>query len=370
MNPDADILWFEDEEMVLKSTIPVFKKNNLRVQGVKNPHNGLNILETQDISLVLLDLRMPEMDGIKVIREIKSRKAEVPIVLLSAYIHDPEYKQRLDKKDIVDSIEKPIPMETAASFHEIIRRIQRPSNAFKARHFEPFTIPFHDYLTMEPDQTQLLQKRAQALHKPWIENQWRERKAKWMIVCDHTVLRASSTFDDYPTREELVEVGQTFGLIPFVFFVAPQSEESRWTSLRDAGDYYPTIQLNAAGKKQSICIIADFDTGNMTSLFDLELLENNKVVDIDYHFDFFHFNKHHEHEISYYVKKLLIELVDENNRKTVQNMPCYLVQNWGLSPFTEINPDRSGLVGRDVFKKFSIVVVLDGKNKRTKIYYD
>ena len=51
---------------------------------------GLQLATEQDPDLVLLDINMPGLNGIEVLRQMKEMRADLPIILCSAY---PEYKQ-------------------------------------------------------------------------------------------------------------------------------------------------------------------------------------------------------------------------------------------------------------------------------------
>ena len=46
---------------------------------------GLQLFARHPVDLILLDLKMPGMDGLAVLRELRQRNSEVPILLLTAY---------------------------------------------------------------------------------------------------------------------------------------------------------------------------------------------------------------------------------------------------------------------------------------------
>ncbi len=52
--------------------------------------DGLKLFESTDIDAVVLDYYMPEMDGGKLAEELKKRKPDVPIVMLSAFVTLPQ----------------------------------------------------------------------------------------------------------------------------------------------------------------------------------------------------------------------------------------------------------------------------------------
>jgi DNA-binding NtrC family response regulator len=56
-----------------------------RVLTATNGSEALGILERQNPQLVLLDLEMPDMNGLQVLKEIRHREDDVPVVMITAY---------------------------------------------------------------------------------------------------------------------------------------------------------------------------------------------------------------------------------------------------------------------------------------------
>lgn len=77
------ILIVDDEE-----TIVVAAKTALEVYGyeVETASSGFESLEKlENIDIVLLDIKMPEMNGIETLKEIKKRKPKLPVIMITAY---------------------------------------------------------------------------------------------------------------------------------------------------------------------------------------------------------------------------------------------------------------------------------------------
>ena len=48
-------------------------------------NEALDVLEKGEISMVITDMRMPNMSGLELLREVKSRYPAIPVVLISGY---------------------------------------------------------------------------------------------------------------------------------------------------------------------------------------------------------------------------------------------------------------------------------------------
>ncbi len=67
-----------------------FEEEGFEVVSAVNGEEALELFEAQSPDLVILDINMPGMNGIEVLRRMKEINAELPVILCSAY---PEYKQ-------------------------------------------------------------------------------------------------------------------------------------------------------------------------------------------------------------------------------------------------------------------------------------
>lgn len=77
------ILIIEDDFMIAESTITLLKYHQFEVEWVNNGFDGLAHLAKQSFDLVLLDLGLPMMDGMQVLKQIR-QKTGVPVLIISA----------------------------------------------------------------------------------------------------------------------------------------------------------------------------------------------------------------------------------------------------------------------------------------------
>lgn len=83
------ILCVDDETTGLAIRKMTLESQGYRVETAENGAEGLAIFSSQAIDLVVLDYKMPGMDGDVVAERMKRLKPDVPILLLSAYVDLP-----------------------------------------------------------------------------------------------------------------------------------------------------------------------------------------------------------------------------------------------------------------------------------------
>ena len=107
MNDKPKILYVDDEEL----NITVFRLTFSKVFEVLTANSGEKGIEVftshPDIKFVISDMRMPTMNGLEFIREIRNVCAHIPCIILSCYQGNPEILKALDKGEIVDYLLKP-----------------------------------------------------------------------------------------------------------------------------------------------------------------------------------------------------------------------------------------------------------------------
>jgi two-component system cell cycle sensor histidine kinase/response regulator CckA len=87
-NPQARlILAVDDEPIILRSVTAALAMAGLRVMIAENGIAGLEAFlhAADEIDLVLTDVVMPVMDGIAMVQAIRSRRPDVPVLLMTAY---------------------------------------------------------------------------------------------------------------------------------------------------------------------------------------------------------------------------------------------------------------------------------------------
>ena len=79
------ILVVDDEEVVQLSYLRILSGDHCQVQAVRNGHDALQIMAQHPFDVVLLDLRMPGMDGMSTLKGIKANWPESEVIIITGY---------------------------------------------------------------------------------------------------------------------------------------------------------------------------------------------------------------------------------------------------------------------------------------------
>jgi DNA-binding response OmpR family regulator len=78
------ILLAEDEKALSKAIIKIFEKNNYSADAVYDGEDALAYLEMGNYDVAVLDIMMPKMDGITVLKKIRAEGNRIPVLMLTA----------------------------------------------------------------------------------------------------------------------------------------------------------------------------------------------------------------------------------------------------------------------------------------------
>ncbi len=81
------ILFVEDDAMNRRVVRDMLSVAEVEMAEAEDAETGLKMIEDGDFAIILMDLRMPGMDGLTAIRNIRARgdaKADIPVVVVTA----------------------------------------------------------------------------------------------------------------------------------------------------------------------------------------------------------------------------------------------------------------------------------------------
>jgi two-component system cell cycle sensor histidine kinase/response regulator CckA len=109
INGNETILFVDDESHIASAAEDTLADHGYRVIASTDPVKALELFAQhhRDISLVITDIVMPQLDGIELIRRIRSIKPEVRIIAISGYKKHVEDKKGVEKDEGVSFLQKP-----------------------------------------------------------------------------------------------------------------------------------------------------------------------------------------------------------------------------------------------------------------------
>lgn len=109
----AKILLVDDEEVVLETLGSLLRSEMHEVTAVSEGQEAYDLIwSTADIDLLVTDIRMSPVDGMKLIKLAKEVRPALPIVVVSAYLDDDTIKQVMGL-GCATYIKKPFTVEEA-----------------------------------------------------------------------------------------------------------------------------------------------------------------------------------------------------------------------------------------------------------------
>lgn len=107
MQKNYSILYAEDEDQVRENYVLYLENYFGKIYEASNGREALDTYYDKKPDVLLLDITMPEINGIEVIRRIREHDEKTPIIILSAHSHK-EYLFDAIKLKLVDYLVKPI----------------------------------------------------------------------------------------------------------------------------------------------------------------------------------------------------------------------------------------------------------------------
>jgi CheY-like chemotaxis protein len=82
------LLYVDDEKNSLKAFLRHFRKRPYEILTTSNAAKALSMISTDDFDLVILDISMPGMDGLALLKKLRISHPNLPIIMLSGLISD------------------------------------------------------------------------------------------------------------------------------------------------------------------------------------------------------------------------------------------------------------------------------------------
>jgi DNA-binding NtrC family response regulator len=124
MNKDVRILVVDDEMIVRESLSNYLREDGYEAVAVESGEEALKKVETERWNILFVDFKMPGMDGLEVLREVKKIASDLPVIIITAYATIDSAVQAM-KDGAYDYIVKPFDPEAIALVVEKVVEHQR-----------------------------------------------------------------------------------------------------------------------------------------------------------------------------------------------------------------------------------------------------
>ena len=107
---DMKVLLVDDEEEFVKALAERLKMRDLRSDTVLDGEEALSYVEDQEPDVMVLDLKMPGIDGMQVLRQVRKAYPDIQVIILTGHgtEKDEEEAKRLGA---FDYLEKPVNLD-------------------------------------------------------------------------------------------------------------------------------------------------------------------------------------------------------------------------------------------------------------------
>lgn len=116
------ILVIDDEEIVRRSCSRTLSPLGYDVSLTQSSLDGLKMIDNEEFDLVLTDIKMPDMDGIEVLKQVREKFPEMKVIIMTGY-QTVENAVKSVQLGAFDYIEKPFsPDELISSVSKALGR--------------------------------------------------------------------------------------------------------------------------------------------------------------------------------------------------------------------------------------------------------
>jgi DNA-binding NtrC family response regulator len=116
------ILVVDDEDIVLESCQAVFELEGFEAILVPSADKALEAVKNDDFDILLIDVKMPKKDGMYLMRKIKEKCPNIPIIIMSGY-YTTETIEEAFKMGAATFITKPFePDELVKIVRQVIKK--------------------------------------------------------------------------------------------------------------------------------------------------------------------------------------------------------------------------------------------------------
>ena len=94
-NKNIKVLLIDDEDDFRQLMKFWLESKGYSVLAASNGADGIELIKNDQPNIIFLDLRMPVMDGVATLKEIRTFDRDLPVIVISAFLDDPRAKEAM-----------------------------------------------------------------------------------------------------------------------------------------------------------------------------------------------------------------------------------------------------------------------------------
>jgi DNA-binding response OmpR family regulator len=122
MSNEPRLLVVDDEDAICEGCSRIFSRQGFEVEKCNDANRGLGLATQGDYCAILLDIKMPGMDGIHFLEALRKIKPSIPVVLMTGYPSIPNAASAI-RLGVSDYVTKPFtPEEISQAVHRLLHK--------------------------------------------------------------------------------------------------------------------------------------------------------------------------------------------------------------------------------------------------------
>jgi DNA-binding NtrC family response regulator len=109
MDTTLRVLIVDDEDDFRETIVKRLNARKIQSEGAASGIKALEVLKDKDFDVIVLDVKMPDMDGIETLRHIKKMKPEIEVIMLTGHA-SVEFGLKGMQLGAFDYVMKPAPL--------------------------------------------------------------------------------------------------------------------------------------------------------------------------------------------------------------------------------------------------------------------
>ena len=124
MKENFNILVVDDDFPLADSLADILKDEGYNAIPLESGVLALETIKTMDVHLVIMDIKMPVLNGVETYKRMKKMKTPIPVIMMTAYTTDELINEAI-KEGVYAALNKPLNLENLIAMVALIKKGNR-----------------------------------------------------------------------------------------------------------------------------------------------------------------------------------------------------------------------------------------------------